>query len=49
MDHAGDGNLIPMVGTTYLWDGDHMVAEAPLRLDGQVAWDAAIHWHFEEG
>ncbi|UXT50568.1 hypothetical protein FY136_14650 [Agrobacterium tumefaciens] len=26
-----------------------MVAEAPLRLDGHVAWDEATHWHFEDG
>ncbi|MCF1448544.1 RHS repeat protein [Agrobacterium vitis] len=40
---------LPDVGTTYLWDGDHMVAEAPLFLDGHIAWDEATHWHFEEG
>ncbi|WHA44059.1 glycohydrolase toxin TNT-related protein [Agrobacterium larrymoorei] len=39
----------PEVGTAYLWDGDHMVAEAPLRLDGYIAWDEATHWHFEDG
>lgn len=46
---SGIGNAPPVVGTAYLWDGDHMVAEAPLRLDGHVAWDKATHWHFEEG
>ncbi|MFB9913682.1 RHS repeat-associated core domain-containing protein [Rhizobium paknamense] len=40
---------LPEVGTAYLWDGDHMVAEAPLALDGHIAWDQATHWHFEEG
>ncbi|MEF2074898.1 RHS repeat domain-containing protein [Consotaella aegiceratis] len=25
-----------------------MVAEAPLHLDGQIAWDEGIRWHFEE-
>ncbi|MCF1492673.1 hypothetical protein GOZ83_06425 [Agrobacterium vitis] len=40
---------LPDVGTAYLWDGDHMVAEAPLFLDGHIAWDEATHWHFEEG
>lgn len=40
---------LPDVGIAYLWDGDHMVAEAPLRLDGQVAWDQSTHWYFEEG
>ncbi|MFK3780270.1 RHS repeat-associated core domain-containing protein [Agrobacterium sp. NPDC089420] len=39
----------PEVGTAYLWDGDLMVAEAPLRLDGHIAWDEATHWHFEDG
>lgn len=38
----------PEVGTAYLWDGDHMVAEAPLRLDGHIAWNEAKHWHFED-
>ncbi|MBF2715071.1 RHS repeat-associated core domain-containing protein [Agrobacterium vitis] len=40
---------LPEVGTAYLWDGDHMVAEAPLSLDGHIAWDQATHWHFEAG
>ena len=39
----------PEVGTAYLWDGDHMVAEASLRLDGHIAWDKTTHWHFEDG
>ena len=39
----------PEVGIAYLWDGDYMVAEAPLRLDGHIAWDEATHWHFEDG
>lgn len=39
----------PLVGTRYLWDGDNMVAEAPLRLDGQVVWNEAVQWHFQEG
>ncbi|MGV2074218.1 RHS repeat-associated core domain-containing protein [Allorhizobium ampelinum] len=40
---------LPDVGTAYLWDGDQMVAEAPLFLDGHIAWDQATHWQFEEG
>lgn len=43
------GGCLPVVGTTYLWDGAHMVAEAPLRLDGYVAWGEAVSWHFEGG
>ncbi|MGO4449870.1 RHS repeat-associated core domain-containing protein [Phyllobacterium sp. TAF24] len=38
----------PSVGTAYLWDGDHMVAEAPLHLDGHIAWHKAIRWHHDE-
>ncbi|MUZ83932.1 hypothetical protein GOZ93_17010 [Agrobacterium vitis] len=38
---------LPQVGTAYLWD--HMVAEAPLSLDGHIAWDQATHWYFEDG
>ncbi|MEF2074896.1 hypothetical protein [Consotaella aegiceratis] len=38
----------PVVGTAYLWDGDRMVAEAPLHLDGQIAWADGVRWHFEE-
>ncbi|TCQ95075.1 RHS repeat-associated core domain-containing protein [Neorhizobium sp. JUb45] len=48
-DDTGALDNPPVVGTSYLWDGDHMVAEAPLRLDGHVAWDEATQWHFEEG
>lgn len=43
------GKDLPVIGTSYLWDGAHMVAEAPLRLDGHVAWDEAATWHFEGG
>ncbi len=45
---AENDNALPVVGTTYLWDGDRMIAEAPLQLNGNVAWEAAVHWHFEE-
>ncbi|MVA71946.1 hypothetical protein GOZ81_12765 [Agrobacterium vitis] len=48
-DAADTDHDLPEVGTAYLWDGDHMVAEAPLSLDGHIAWDHATHWHFEEG
>lgn len=41
------GPTLPIVGTAYLWEGAHMIAEAPLRLDGHVAWDQAVIWHFE--
>lgn len=47
-DETDAENTVPTVGTAYLWDGDHMVAEAPLRLDGHIDWDEATHWHFEE-
>ncbi len=45
----GSDNALPIIGTSYLWDGAHMVAEAPLRLDGHVAWDEAAIWYFEGG
>lgn len=48
-DTAPDTVRLPLVGTAYLWEGAHMIAEAPLRLDGHVAWDEAIRWHFEGG
>ncbi|WP_337271243.1 RHS repeat domain-containing protein [Oryzifoliimicrobium ureilyticus] len=47
-ESATPTDAVPTVGTAYLWDGDHMAAEAPLHLDGHVAWDEATHWHFEE-
>ncbi|WP_429929944.1 hypothetical protein [Agrobacterium vitis] len=40
---------LPQVGTAYLWDGDHMAAEAQLSLNGHIAWDQATHWYFEDG
>lgn len=50
VDKAPDrDNGLPIIGTSYLWDGAHMVTEAPLRLDGHVAWDEAVTWHFEGG
>lgn len=44
-----DPGDLPEVGTAYLWDGAHMVAEAPLHLGGRIAWDKAVRWHFEGG
>lgn len=48
-DNVWHPDDLPQVGAAFLWDGDHMVAEAPLHLGGRVAWDKAIRWHFEEG
>ena len=39
---------LPEVGTAYLWDGDHMIAEAALYLDGYVDWERATRWLFHE-
>lgn len=39
----------PVVGTHYLWDGDVVAEEAPLRLDGGVDWAQATRWHYEPG
>ncbi|CAM5372476.1 hypothetical protein MAUB1S_06378 [Mycolicibacterium aubagnense] len=41
-------NDLPAVGTAYLWDGDHMIAEAPLHLGGRIAWDKSTRWLFHE-
>lgn len=47
-DATNTNHDFPLVGMAYLWDGDHMVAEAPLYMNGQIAWDQATHWHFED-
>jgi uncharacterized protein RhaS with RHS repeats len=39
----------PHVGTSYLWDGDQLVAEAPLHLGGWIDWGKSIQWHYEDG
>ncbi|WP_147393159.1 RHS repeat-associated core domain-containing protein, partial [Paracoccus siganidrum] len=31
------------------WEGDRLIAEAPMTADGTVAWDAARHWVYEPG
>ena len=31
------------------WDGDQIVAEAPIYADGTVAWDRAEAWVYEPG
>ncbi|MDO5604899.1 MAG: RHS repeat-associated core domain-containing protein [Paracoccus sp. (in: a-proteobacteria)] len=36
-------------GSAYQWDGDRIIAEAPLYADGTVAWDRAEHWIYEPG
>ncbi|WP_411891603.1 RHS domain-containing protein [Yoonia sp. SDW83-1] len=33
----------------YQWDGDQIVADAPICADGSVAWDAAEAWIYEPG
>lgn len=39
----------PIVGAAFLWDGDVVAEEAPLRLDGSVDWKDATRWHYEPG
>ncbi|WP_210168826.1 RHS domain-containing protein, partial [Methylobacterium sp. Leaf100] len=39
----------PVVGIAYLWDGDVVAEEAPLRLDGGIDWGDATRWHYEPG
>jgi RHS repeat-associated protein len=47
VDSARDAGRPPIVGVCYLWDGDVIAQEAPLRLDGAVDWDKATTWHHE--
>ncbi|MFF8799797.1 MULTISPECIES: RHS domain-containing protein [unclassified Methylobacterium] len=45
--HAAHDPRAPVVGVHFLWDGDVVAEEAPLRLDGTVEWEAATRWHYE--
>ncbi|WP_289896337.1 RHS repeat-associated core domain-containing protein [Paracoccus sp. TOH] len=36
-------------GAAYQWEGDRLIAEAPLAADGSAAWQAARHWVYEPG
>ncbi|RJE85363.1 RHS repeat-associated core domain-containing protein [Paracoccus onubensis] len=36
-------------GYAYQWEGDQLIAEAPMTADGMVAWDQARHWIYEPG
>ncbi len=38
----------PQVGTSFLWDGDQLAAEAPLHLGGRIDWARAVKWHFAD-
>ncbi len=42
-------DLQPGEGRAYQWDGDQIVADAPVYADGTVAWDAAEAWIYEPG
>jgi YD repeat-containing protein len=44
-----EGDAPPIVGVHFLWDGDVLAEETPLRLDGAVDWDRATRWHYEPG
>ena len=33
----------------YQWEGDRLIAEAPMTADGAVAWDQARHWVYDPG
>ncbi|MDO5642384.1 MAG: RHS repeat-associated core domain-containing protein [Paracoccus sp. (in: a-proteobacteria)] len=37
------------IGQSYQWDGETIIAEAPLYADGSTAWDRAEHWVYEPG
>ncbi|WP_187794956.1 RHS repeat-associated core domain-containing protein [Paracoccus amoyensis] len=48
----GSAEVVPLqqrMGSAYQWDGDRIVAEAPLYADGSVAWDRAEHWVYDPG
>ncbi|AWN49093.1 hypothetical protein DK419_24290 [Methylobacterium terrae] len=45
--HALHDPRPPVVGVQFLWDGDVVAEEAPLRLGGGVDWAAATRWHYE--
>lgn len=36
-------------GYAYQWEGDLLIAEAPMTADGSVAWDQARNWVYEPG
>ena len=36
-------------GTAWQWEGDTIIAEAPIAADGTADWDAARHWVYEPG
>lgn len=36
-------------GYAYQWEGDRLIAEAPMTADGMAAWDHARHWVYEPG
>ena len=42
-------DLKPGEGRAYQWDGDQIVADAPIYADGTVAWDQAEAWVYEPG
>ncbi|CAM5768063.1 hypothetical protein LMIY3S_02374 [Labrys miyagiensis] len=46
-DKHDEADKSPIVGTHFLWDGDVLAEEAPLRLDGSVDWQKATRWHYE--
>lgn len=37
------------VGYSYHWSGDQMIEEAPLYVDGSVAYDQVVHWLYAPG
>lgn len=43
----GERNNSPIIGLAYGWDGDNLIEEAPLRLDGLIEWSLAERWHYE--
>lgn len=43
----GDPSKRAISGSAYQWDGNQIVAEAPIYADGTIAWDQAENWIYE--
>lgn len=46
---SGDPGGQTIAGSAFQWDGNQIVAEAPVYADGTIAWDHAENWIYEPG
>lgn len=44
---SGAPTARPITGSAFQWDGNQIIAEAPIYADGTVAWDRAENWIYE--